>query len=173
VRSAKTYSLFPSVLDKRTGVAYRVGFGRCRTDSAALAVRADDQPEPGLAVLPHFEGDFQMTANWCRYHRILTDCALRLVAIRVGWLADQVAGRFEHKAASLLCNRSSVSRLRFAESTTASISFAQNALPLLASPSPNIATASKMGEGFIEENTAFQVRDFISIAVTFRQISAY
>src|SRR4029077_11049187 len=162
MRPAETYSLLPSGVDKRAGVAYRVGFGRCRTDSAALAVRADYQPEPGLAVLPHFEDDFQVSANWCRYHRLLTDCALRLVATRVGWLADQVAGRFEHKAASLLCNRSSVSRLRFAESTAPSISFARGTLPLLASPSPNIAIASKTGEGFIEENTAFQVRDFIS-----------
>jgi hypothetical protein len=39
-------SLFCERLDQQAGIAYRVGFGRGRTDSAAVAMREDYQPKP-------------------------------------------------------------------------------------------------------------------------------
>ena len=132
------------------------GFGWGRADSSAVAVRADYQPEPGIAVRPDLEVDFQMIATGYRHPRILTDCALH-----VGRLAPHVAERLKDKTASLAGERSFAFRFGIGQSSASSSSFEQDSSPLIAKLSPNMATASKTGEGFIDANTAFQVRVFI------------
>jgi len=107
-----------------------------------------------------------MIATGYRHPHILTDCALRLVAIRFGWLADHVAERLHDEAASLAGDRTMAVRFGTADSAL-SISFEQDSSRLIASSSPKIATASKTGDGFIEANSAFQVRAFIFVCCPF------
>jgi hypothetical protein len=58
---------------------YRLVLCRRRTDSAAIAVRTVDKPQPALTVLPYLETDFQVTMAVSCY-RHLTVYVLHIVA---------------------------------------------------------------------------------------------